>query len=128
MKRGARIEMLVVVPAVVLAVLAWLFSEIRWARINDPHGKFTNVTEYVAWGRHPGHVTKIKRQGEVFFIAHSPMDVWLAMPSGPAAYVFDKSGRMIEWSRDSGDDPGFQNRWPLPHEQSSLEELRGLVR
>jgi len=102
----------------------WLLSEIRWARINNPDGKFTNVREYIVQGRQPSRVTKVQREGGTFFIAYSPMDTWLALPSGPAAYVFDGTGEMIEWSRDIGDDPDFQKKWPLPQEESSLEELK----
>ena len=59
----------------------------------------------------------------MFFIAYSPMNYWLAVPSGPAAYVFDESGQMVEWSWDPGDDLDFQEKWPLPQEESSVDEL-----
>jgi hypothetical protein len=31
---------------------------------------------------------------------------------------------MVEWSWDTGDDPEFQKKWPLPQEESSVEELK----
>ncbi len=52
------------------------------------------------------------------------MDTWLNVPSSPAAYVFDQAGQMVEWCPDSGDDEGFQKKWPLPQEESSFEELK----
>ncbi len=33
------------------------------------------------------------------------------LPSGPAAYVFDRTGRMVDWTPDSGDDDEFQAKW-----------------
>lgn len=31
--------------------------------------------------------------------------------SGPAGYVFDADGRLVDWSSDIGDDPAFDDRW-----------------
>lgn len=123
-KRSRKIEVFVVVLLVGLPLCSWLLSEIRWSRLNSPDGKFTNVREYLARSRKPSRVSKVEKQGETFFIAYSPMDTWLAMPSGPAGYVFDKSGQMVDWSGDTGDDSSFNKKWPLPQVESSLEELR----
>ena len=108
---------------IVLVIGGWIVSEIRWRRINDPTDKFTNIVEYLAHGRLPSRVAKVKMQEATIFIAYSPMDTWLAIPSAPAAYVFDDSGTMIQWSPDTGDDVQFQTQWPLPHLASSLNEL-----
>ena len=124
MKRIAKIKIIIGALLVVAPACGWLLSEIRWARINAPDGRFSNVREYIARGRPPSRVTKVEKEGKTFFIAYSPMNTWLAVPSGPAAYVFDATGQMVEWSADTGDDPDFQKKWPLPQEKSSLEELK----
>lgn len=31
--------------------------------------------------------------------------------SGPSAYIFDRSGRLADWSNDIGDDPAFDRTW-----------------
>ena len=124
MKRSNKVEILIVVFVLVVPVGGWLLSEIRWARINNPDGKFTTVHDYLAQRRRPARVTKAQKGGNTFFIAYSPMDTWLAVPSGPAAYVFDETGHMVEWSRDTGHDWGFQQKWPLPQSESSVEELK----
>src|SRR5678815_1774615 len=33
------------------------------------------------------------------------------LPSGPPAYVFDKTGRLVEWRADNRDDPSFYGKW-----------------
>ena len=125
MKRSRKIEITVAVLIVVLPACCWLISEIRWAHINNPEGKFTNVAEYITHGRQPSRVTKVQKQDKTFFIAFGPLDIWLALPSGPAAYVFDESGRMIQWSEDPGDDSEFQKLWPHQQQKSSsIEELK----
>ena len=110
-----------------ISLIAWLLSEIRWASVNDPRGKFSTAAEYLNRGRLPGRVTRIDRKGQTGLIAHGPLDPWLAVPSCPAAYVFDSRGTLVDWSRDSGDDPGFNRRWPSPEQQdATLDELKKL--
>jgi len=116
---------------VVLLLLAcgWLLSEIRWGRVNDPHGKFATASEYLAAGRAPSRVVRVQKDNAAFLVAYGPKDTWLAIPSGPAAYVFDRNGKLIDWTWDSGDDPGFQSRWTQRGSESTtvveLESLGG---
>jgi hypothetical protein len=121
----SRKELIVCLLLVGIPVIAWLGSEVRWARINDPRGKFASASEYLASGRLPSRVTTINSNGSTFVIAYSPMDYGLAVPSGAAAYVFGESGRMVAWSGDTGDDGGFQRDWPLgQQEEASIEDLK----
>jgi hypothetical protein len=110
------------------AGIAWLSSEIRWARINSPVGKFTSASEYLAAGRLPSRITMFTTNGSIYFIAYSPMDYRLAFPSGPAAYVFDDSGHMVTWSGDTGNDSRFQRSWPLLQQNKApIEDFKRLV-
>ena len=123
--RISRKELMVCLLLVGIPGIAWLGSEMRWARTNSPQGKFTSAREYLAAGRLPSRVTKLATNGSAFYIAYSPVDSKLAVPSGPAAYVFDESGRMVTWSRDTGDDTRFQRDWPLrQQEKASIEDLK----
>lgn len=126
MKRSEKIGIIFGVAIVVALTGGWLGSEARWARINSPVGKFSNVQEYLAYGRLPSRVTKVKKDGKTFFLAHGPLDAWAALPSSPASYVFDESGQMVEWCSDPGDNSGFQKKWPPPQEESSVDELRAV--
>ncbi len=123
--RISRKELIVCFVLLGIPAVAWLGSEVRWARINSPQGKFSSVSEYLTAGRLPSRVTKFTTNGSTFIIAYSPMDYWLAVPSGAAAYVFDESGRMVAWSGDTGDDGRFQRSWPLrQQEKASIEDLK----
>jgi hypothetical protein len=33
------------------------------------------------------------------------------LPSGPSAYVFDKTGQLVDWETDVGDSVRFERRW-----------------
>jgi hypothetical protein len=125
--RKTKIEVAVCTLLFGAAGIAWLSSQLRWARINSPAGKFDSSGEYLAAGRLPNRVATLTNDGTNYFIAYSPMDYRLAFPSGPAAYVFDGSGRMVSWSRDSGDDVTFQRDWPLTQQRkASIDDLREL--
>jgi hypothetical protein len=127
LSRKTLIELAICVGLFGAAGIAWLSSEIRWARINSPVGKFTSAPEYLAAERLPSRITKLTTNGSTFFIAYSPMDYRLAVPSGPAAYVFDESGHLVAWSRDTGDDGRFQRSWPLRQQaKASIEDLKRL--
>ena len=42
-----------------LSVTLWIASEVSWAKINNPNGKFTCAGEYLAIGRTPSRVVLI---------------------------------------------------------------------
>ena len=89
-----------------------VLSHNHWDSLNNPEGKFTNVSEYLAQERPPSYITKVNKQGATFLIAYSSMDdMRLHVPSGPAAYVFDETGKLVQWSKDSGDDSQFSELW-----------------
>ncbi len=112
---------------VAVMVVPWLRAERRWAEVNNPAGKFTTAVDYLATGRLPSRVTTLSSKGESYWIAYGPLDYGLAIPSGPAAYVFDASGHLIAWSRDTGDDSRFQQAWPLAQQQAAtIADLRKL--
>lgn len=67
-------------------------------------------------------------RGADFWIAYAPMDYGLALPSGPAANVFDDQGRLVDWSADTGDDSRFPNNWPSKAmTPGSIEDLNRLA-
>jgi hypothetical protein len=45
------------------------------------------------------------------------------LPSGPSGYVFDRSGRLVDWSRDIGDDSRFDDHWKAQESWGKGESL-----
>jgi hypothetical protein len=59
-----------------------------------------------------------------YYLAHGPIRAPLALPSGPPVYVFDQAGKLIDYTKDSGDDPRFAKAWKSgPESGERLEEI-----
>lgn len=119
-------EWLVVLLIFGALVGTFINSELARARAANPVGKFTNVGEFLAQGRPATRVTKVQVKTKTYWVAYTPIESGWSVPSGPAAYVFDQSGTLIDWTGDSGDDDTFAARWPFDAPMSSLDELRTL--
>jgi hypothetical protein len=81
-----------------------------WAmRRSVPPGSVTTIEAFFDW--QPGTHRAVQRyvDGKEHLVIFGPLAGLL--PSGPPAYVFDESGRLIDWVQDSGDNSEFQNRW-----------------
>ncbi|NCC62228.1 MAG: hypothetical protein EOM12_15110 [Verrucomicrobiae bacterium] len=120
------LDILFIMIMIFLVLVVLRISENRWEKLNNPTDKFHNINEYLEKGYTPSCVTKVKRGTNIFIIIYGTLtNKWLAIPSGPAAYVFDSSGKMIDWSYDVGDDSQYKLNWmPLSPELLSLEDLR----
>jgi hypothetical protein len=44
------------------------------------------------------------------------------LPSGPSAYVFDSSGRLVDWTTDMGDAPRFEKKWSVVYPLQIVDE------
>lgn len=127
MKRETKYQIYGSIVVLCLMVAPFVVGEIRWAKLNRPEGQFSTAAEYVERGRLPSKVTKVKSGQQTAYVALGTLDDYgWALPSGPPAYVFDSKGKLIDWSGDTGDDPGFREKWSGAFEASSVEELKQL--
>lgn len=63
--------------------------------------------QYVAWHPHTTRFAVRVANGGEYVEAQGP----LVGGSGPSCYVFDRSGRFVDWTFDSGDDPAYREKW-----------------
>jgi hypothetical protein len=127
MKKFTKIEMLIVLLIIGIPAGIWVISETRWAKINNPSGKFTNIVEYLAYGRLPAQATIIQKDKKEYIMAYGPLDSWMAVPSGTAVYVFDMSGKLVDWCSDSGEASRFNEKWKADSSKKiTIQELRDI--
>ena len=91
--------------------------------VRPPDGVDT-YAEYRTSMKAPTRACLVQTHGEEFLVALGPWP-WDMGSSGPPAYVFDRCGRMVEWTEDTGDHSVLGKPWrdwkstPVPLE--SLE-------
>ena len=89
--------------------------EIIGERSINPIGRVNHLCDYLAWKPAADRFATVDIQGRKFVIAYGRMSSWLGLSSGPSAYVFDDTGRLVAWSSDIGDDPNFDKTWNAQH-------------
>jgi hypothetical protein len=98
----------------ILVVGAWAAAEWLMHRRTVPPTWVTNFSTFAQWQRSPRDIEVIRHDGADYLLATGPGGGLL--PSGPSGYVFDCSGRLVDWSSDIGDSSRFQDKW-LPTSQ-----------
>src|SRR5690348_2492427 len=90
-----------IVVVVLVLVAAWVASERVMYRRTVPPAEVTNIDAFLKW----------RPATEEFAVLSSDDEHLMAtsggagfLPSGSSAYVFDRSGRLVDWSPDIGDD------------------------
>lgn len=86
-------------------------TEIVSHRRAVPTGRVSTLADYLSWRPSAEQFVAVDVSGQQYVIAYGPAGRWFLMASGPAAYVFDSSGKLVDWSPDIGDDSGFDNKW-----------------
>jgi hypothetical protein len=109
---GTGIAFLVI--ALTAALFVWIsqYEHQRAASIAPPPN-ITNVFVFLKWRPETGSFVIIERTGEEYLMTNGLSRGVLA--SGPSAYVFDRTGQMVDWSYDIGDDPAFDEKWRAQH-------------
>ncbi len=105
---------------VVLLLAAWITTEWRLHRRTVPPASVTDFSTFAEWQQSPRHIEVIQQRGSGYLFVMGRNSGLL--PSGPSGYVFDRSGRLLDWSLDIGDDPRFRDKW-IPSSQRSGPHL-----
>lgn len=96
--------------ALVLVLLAaWIVGEVLMFKRNVPPPTVTDVQRYLAWRPETPHLYLLGGANGSHVMATGPGSG--LVPSGPSAYIFDRSGRLVDWCEDVGDDPVFDQKW-----------------
>jgi len=92
----------------VLLVVAWWTTEkLLHYRVVPPPGVM-DVRSFLQW--------RPSTEPFTILVGDDPhllaTGAWAGLlPSGSSAYVFDRTGRLVDWSPDVGDDDAFDKKW-----------------
>jgi hypothetical protein len=116
-----------------LAVLVMLyFAVVCFDRsTTNPGAQGQSIDDFLKAKRAPQKVERIEKEGQSYlFVTGRMSPLWIVtVPSGPPCYVFNASGRLVDWTSDVGDAPYFQEKWPssLKRQELNGERLREVV-
>src|SRR5688572_493428 len=92
----------------VLLIAAWLIAESVLFRRVVPPAHVTDLNAFLAWRTDAARFSTLPNDA-THLIATAPGGGLL--PSGSSAYVFDSTGRLVDWCPDIGDRPAFDQKW-----------------
>ena len=101
------------IPVIILALLGlgWVaFTAHEVRRLSPPHSA-QNLRGFLTHMPAPDRLTKIDVAGQEYLLVTGVLPSSITLPSGPPQYVFDTSGRLVDWSMDCDDDPDFVAKW-----------------
>jgi hypothetical protein len=108
--------------AVLIALFAvWVVLVDRWGESVAPGGE--TLAECLAKMPEPARAEVFTQDGQDYLLLTGTTQVFPRLPSGPPRYVFNKTGRLVEWVPDSksgtfwGLWPGASNRRAITREE-----------
>jgi hypothetical protein len=96
----------------VLFLVAWVTASGFLERGYVPPPDVRTYDSFVKYFGQPEHVERIGNDHIVATLHLPPWHLAITLPSSMPEYVFDRSGALVDWSIDPGDNPRFQERWP----------------
>jgi hypothetical protein len=109
-----------------LVITYWIASQIYWFLRTRPRG-ISSTEDYFARFGDPSSVRKIQVGGMDFyeFYVHAPRYLLLLPVSSPPCFVFDDSGRFMDWSPNPVNDHTSSGHWPSGETVTvSVSEIR----
>lgn len=88
----------------------WLFGVRQWYRSVQPAGP--TLAEHLAQRPTPEQQRVLAVEGREYLVLFGPIQAIPRFPSGGPVYIFDRTGQMVDWTPDEGDDEAFMQRWP----------------
>jgi len=92
--------------AAALPITYFIGSEVFWAMHISPDD---DLTLDKLQARYHGELSskEIYNRGESYTVVRGPLPpaYVLALPSSPPSYIFDSSGKLVDWRADPGDLP-----------------------
>lgn len=95
-------KLLVYFGAILFGIVVWLLvATAEKKRLRPPEGVAT-LAGFADAMPPPTRLAIIEDDGTQYVIWIGDIAHW-SLPSGPACYVFDRSGKLVEWDTETGD-------------------------
>ena len=102
---------LLLIASFVLPAVAWMGINVYLRSSTSLPRDVTTFDQYLARMPAPEQVYLVERDGVRYYVFVGPLPPSPAVASGHPRYVFDREGRVVDWTADVGDDTGYIDRW-----------------
>ena len=100
-----------IASALVVALLTvWVVLLSRWVESVAPGGE--TLAACLVKMPAPLRAEVFAQDGQEYLLLRGRTRSFPRFPSGPPMYLFDRTGKLVDWVGDSGDAPAWWNRWP----------------
>jgi len=124
----AMIKIFAKIAALVLSlVVAKIYIE---KKISRPVGA-SDLSMFLEVRPQPSKIRRFVHEEKVYVeVSGRPTISTLSQPSDPLAYIFDDTGKLVEWTYDRCDSPPFVKRWGALSNATfiSVKEAKHLVK
>jgi hypothetical protein len=118
--------MLTTVGMLLLAAIAWALTSATIAKSYAPVPEAETFDGFVAYYGQPFSIIQFDEEHIVATVEVPFWHLVINTPSSMPGYVFDRNGKLVDWSPDPGDDSNFQNRWLKANRHAiSIDQVMG---
>jgi hypothetical protein len=102
-------KVLVICAVCVALVAGWCLLVDRWHQSVQPVGH--TLADQLAAMPELGWSEVFTFEDREYLAVAGVVEPYPRFPSGPPVYVFDRTGQLVDWTPDTGDDEEFHRRW-----------------
>lgn len=112
-----------------------ILPEIAYIQIVEPKSDERIITNFLERRGKFASIKKFYSNNEEYYYVKTTNEApgllfWLVIPSGPPGFVFDSSGKLVDWAKDTGENRAFHERWghfsnAIP---VTIEEIKALMK
>lgn len=95
-------KLLIYCGLILFGIIGWGFVASEEKRRLRPPPGVTTLAKFASVMPQPTHLSIVEDGGSEYVIWIGGLAHW-SLPSGPACYVFDRSGNLVEWNTETGD-------------------------
>lgn len=90
----------------------WVHTEWKYAAQIKHHAQLKTLSAFMEYGVEYRRLHTFSRDGKTYLFWTQPIPEYpFVFPSGPACYIFNSSGNMVDYTPDAGDDSSFREEW-----------------
>ncbi|MBI5684283.1 MAG: hypothetical protein HZC54_04325 [Verrucomicrobia bacterium] len=94
-----------------LVLVAWLMLSAREEKKLKPGSAVQTIQDFLQQMPPPTRVRRFSHSNATYYDVWGQLGGMLRFPSGPPSYIFDLTGRLVDWTYDRGEARDYEQKW-----------------